>query len=228
MTLNVWGDASWGDASWGGEPPEDFEFVEFIDAGRNINSALRNWDIPPTIQSESNDYDLVNALVQSLDEIDNSLELIYNNQHIDTASGDDLDRIGEFVGVKRETEELDRRYRTRIKARFRAATIEPTTDTFTEFVSAILSTDVENFSILRTDFRPKVTVSAQSAIWQNNELTEQTLVELLERGVPAGHAVNIQEQGTFELKSDGQTDDPDKGLTSDSTQNGGTLATDVV
>ena len=195
---------------------------------RNINDATREWDIPPTIQSESNDYALVNALVQSLDEVDDSLEIIYNAHHINTAAGEDLGRIGDFVGVARETNEGDERYRTRIKSVFRAATIEPTIDEFSEFVAAVLATSVDNFTILREQFRPEVTVSAQGDVWQQNNLDAETLVELLERGVPAGHAVAVQEQGTFHLKVDGEVDDPDKGLTSDSIETGGTLAADLL
>lgn len=222
MTLNVWGEETWGDGYYG------VEYVDIISDGRNINDGVRAWDIPPTIQSESNDYSLVQALLTPADEIDDSLELIYNAHHINTAAGDDLDMIGQFVGVARETNEGDERYRTRIKAQFRAATIEPTTDEFSEFVAAVLTTDIDNFTVIREQFRPEVTVSAQGEVWEQNDLTVQTLIELLERGVPAGHAVNVQEQGTFRLKVDGEVDDPDRGLTSDSIETGGTLAADLL
>jgi hypothetical protein len=222
MTLNTWGEASWGDGYYG------VEYLDIITDGRNINDAVSEWDIPPTIQEESNNYALLRGLLQSSDKVDESAELIYNAHHINTASGEDLDEIGKFVGVDRESNESDSRYRTRIKARFRAATIEPTTDNFTEFVAAILATGIDNFTILREQFRPEVTISAQGNVWESNDLTAQTLVELLEDGVPAGHAVNVQEQGTFRLKVDGEVDDPDQGLTSDSIETGGTLASDLI
>src|SRR6056297_3147177 len=109
---------------------------------RNVKDGVSEWDIPPTVQTESNNYSLLRGLFQSVDEVDESLEIIYDGHHINTASGEDLDEIGKFVGVDRESNESDNRYRTRIKARFRAATIEPTTDNFTEFVAAILATDI--------------------------------------------------------------------------------------
>jgi len=221
MTLNTWGEASWGDGYYG------VEYLDIITEGRNINDAISEWDIPPTIQEESNNYALVRALLQSADKVDESAELIYNAHHINTAAGEDLDRIGKFVGVKRKTDEVDGQYRTRIKARFRAATIEPTTDNFTEFVAAILATDIDNFTLILQQFLPEVIISAQSEIWEQNSLTAETVVDILESGVPAGHAVNVQEQGTFRLKVDGEVDDPDKGLTSDSISTGGTLASDL-
>jgi hypothetical protein len=202
----------------------DLEFA----GDRNIKRGVSEWDIPPTVQKESNNYSLLRGLFQSADAVDGSLEIIYNGHHVNTASGEDLDEIGKFVGVDRESDESDSRYRTRIKARFRAATIEPTTDNFTEFVSAILATDVRNFTILTEQFRPEVTVSAQGETWEQNNLNIQTLVTILERGVPAGHAVNVQEKGTLQLKIDGEVDDPDQGLTSDSIETGGTLAADLL
>ena len=222
MNIETWGKASWGDGYYG------VEYLDIITEGRNINDAISEWDIPPTIQPESNNYDLLRGLLQSADEVDESAELIYNAHHINTAAGEDLDRIGQFVGVKRQSNEVDSRYRTRIKARFRAATIEPTADNFTEFVAAILATDIDNFTLILQQFRPEVIISAQSEIWEQNNLTAETVVDILESGVPAGHAVNVQEQGTFRLKVDGEVDDPDKGLTSDSIETGGTLASDLI
>jgi len=222
MNIETWGEASWGDGYYG------VEYLNIITEGRNINDAISEWNIPPTIQKESNNYDLLRGLLQSVNEVDESAELIYNAHHINTSAGEDLDRIGQFVGVGRESAESDSRYRTRIKARFRAATIEPTTDNFTEFVSAILATDIDNFTLILQQSRPEVIISAQSEIWEQNSLTAETFVDILETGVPAGHAVTVQERGTFRLKVDGEVDDPDRGLTSDSIETGGTLASDLV
>jgi len=158
MTLNTWGEASWGDGYYG------VEYLDIITDGRNINDAISEWNIPPTIQTESNNYDLLRGLLQSVDEVDESAELIYNAHHINTAAGEDLDRIGQFVGVKRQSNEVDSRYRTRIKARFRAATIEPTTDNFSEFIAAILATDIENIALILQQVRPEVIISAQGEI----------------------------------------------------------------
>ncbi len=222
MTLNTWEEASWGSGYYG------VEYLDIITEGRNPDNSISEWDIPATIQKESNNYALLRSLLQPADAIDGSLELIYNSHHINTAAGENLDKIGNFVGVQRESDELDARYRTRIKARSRAGTIEPTTDNFTDFISAILETDSDNFRLIPQQFRPEVVISAQSEIWQQRELTNETVIELLENAVPAGHSVSVQEEGTFALRTDGETNDPSKGLTSDSIETGGTLASDLV
>jgi len=195
---------------------------------RNEFDAVDTWDSPATVQEDSNNRAVLRSLLSSLDAVDDSLTVIYDQHHINTASGNALDRIGEFVGVDRQTGEGDDTYRSRIKGRFRAATIEPTTDNFTEFVATLLNTNMGNFRLLRGPNSPVVTVSALPNVWESAGLTNQTLANLLDDGVPAGHAVQIQEEGTFRLKVDGEVDDADQGLTSDSIETGGTLSADVL
>lgn len=221
--IEIWGTGSWGVDQYWGDPKYDV-----ITSGRNLRLAVDSWPRPSTSERNSNNRALLRALVTSLDSIDESLEQIYNEHHINSSTGSELDRIGQFVGVTRQSNESDSRYRTRIKARFRAGTIEPTTDNFSEFVATLLETSINNFSLTLPQGQPVINVSAQSSIWEDNDLTASTLVDLLNNAVPAGHNVNIQEEGTFQLKQDGDTDDPSTGLTSDSISTGGTLSSDVV
>jgi len=73
-----------------------------------------------------------------------------------------------------------------------------------------------------------VSVFANPQVYESSALSAQEISEILGGGVPAGHSVNAQESGTFRLISDGESNDPDKGLTSDSIETGGTLAADLV
>ena len=52
--------------------------------------------------------------------------------------------------------------------------------------------------------------------------------EFLSEAVPAGHNVRAFEIGSFRLKSSGDSDDQDKGLTGDGTSTGGTLTREIV
>jgi len=121
-----YGEGGYGSSTYGG----------IVD--RNLPFAVREWDSVATIEDGSNNRSLVRSLLESTDNIDESLARIYSDHHINTSTGEALDRIGDFVGVPRQTNETDTRYRTRIKANFRAGTIEPTTDNFTEFVITLL------------------------------------------------------------------------------------------
>lgn len=197
---------------------------------RNITEAFDQWDSGIEFGPGSNTYRLVDALLSQADRIDDDLEAVYDQQHINSATGENLDKFGNLVNVSRQTGESDARYRVRIKARLRAATIEPTFDQFVQFVASVLNTSNENIGFT-TNYGgdpATVTVSAPQDIYDSVALTESEVADILGEGVPAGHEVQALVGGTFRLRSDGEISDPDKGLTSDSISTGGTLAEDIV
>jgi hypothetical protein len=122
------------------------------------------------------------------------------------------------------------KYRARIKATFRASTMGTTYDQFVEFCSNVLSTSFENIEFITLyDANPAViTVRAPERVFNDIGFTPSNIDSLLGKGVPAGHTVNTEISGTFEVKPDGAEDDPDKGLTADNIETGGTLLEDLV
>jgi len=222
--IDVWGQSTWGDAYWG-----DFPDREKIPLARNVPVATANWESAATIADGSTNNTLIQSLLaQTADSLDQDLEDTWANHHINTAQGDALDRIGEFVNVARQTNESDAKYRTRIKARFRAGNIDPTIDNFLEFVASVFAVSPDNFTLDRTPSVPVITVSANDEIWQQNDLSIAETQELFERAVPAGHTVQLQQAGgTFRLIDDAGINDPAAGLTSDSIDTGGTLTFDI-
>jgi hypothetical protein len=205
------------------------ETYDRIQNGRNITEAEQQWESAIDFSPRSNTYKLFRALLSVSERIDNDLEEIYEQTHINSATGSELDQFGELVDVDRETGEGDDRYRARIKAAFRASTIGTTFDQFTEFAATVLNTNLSNLNFA-TQYKADpgtVRVGASPEVYDQLNITEQDAKELLGRGVPAGHEVIILEGGTFRLKADGDTDDPSKGLTADDITSGGTLAEDL-
>jgi hypothetical protein len=205
------------------------ETYDVIDADRNLRTAENKWDSPLVFGPDSNTRSLVRALLSEADRIDSDLESIYAAQHINSSSGQDLDKWGRLVNVQRQTGEADDKYRARIKAEFRQGTMGTTFNQFAEYCATVLSTDVQNLSFTFNEAEAAtVTLSADGSIYSNVNLTNQDVQSIIEDGVPAGHEVNVIEEGTFRLIEDGDTNDPSKGLTSDSTSDGGTLSEDIV
>ncbi len=196
---------------------------------RNIRYAEKNWDSALAFTDGSNTHTLIEALLSAYNSVDDEIESLYKQTHINSATGAELDQFGELVNVERKSNESDAKYRARIKATFRSSTMGSTFDQFTEFVSVVLNTDIDNIRFLTPykRFPATVDVSANTEIYDALNLTTQDVIELLERGVPAGHKVRVFEEGTFRLKSDGDGDDPSKGLTSDNIETGGTLLQDL-
>lgn len=205
------------------------EEYDRIEDDRNISEAEREWDSPVDFSPNSNTYALMDALLSVSDRIDNDLEEVYEQIHIDSATGRELNKIGELVDVDRDTGEGDDKYRARIKASFRAATIGTTFDQFVQFCATVLSTQIDNLNF-RTNYDAApaaVTVGADPSVYDDVNLSSSEVINLLGRGVPAGHEVRVVEGGTFRLKQDGEEDDPEKGLTADDISTGGTLAEDI-
>ena len=273
------------------------------DDERNIREAEQSWDYALTFNTGSNNKKLFQVFSSLLDEFDCDIQEIYNAQHINSATGYDLNKYGQLVNVNRKSEEINSdeyiygfpfgdtlesdetftvkstekyfiqqdttingllevngevlsqesfdgsgvisgsgsvvgdddtvfsedKFRARIKATFRASTIGTTFDQFVEFTASILTTDFDNIDFLTSyDATPAtVIVRANEAVFNSVGFSASDVDNLLNEGVPAGHSVNVEVSGTFELKSDGQTDDADNGLTADGIQTGGTLTEDL-
>jgi len=198
--------------------------------GRNIAEADAEWGSGIAFTPQSNTYKLLRALLSEAGRIDDDLKDVYDSSHIDTASGDNLDKLGDLVNISRKTGESDAAYRARVKAEFRAATIGTSFEEFIEFVAVVLDTNPDNVDLF-TNYggRPAVVdVYTNTSVYNNAALTSTQLKDVFGSGVPAGHEVRVIENGTFQLKVDGDTDDPDKGLTSDAISSGGTLAEDLL
>jgi len=205
------------------------ESYDRIENERNISEAEQQWDSAIDFSPRSNTYRLFDTLLSSNKRIDSDLEEIYEQTHINSATGDELDQFGELVDVDRKSGESDDKYRARIKGSFRASTIGTTFDQFTEFASVVLSTSIDNLNFA-TQYAADpgtVRVGAQEEVYNNLNISPDEAKEILGSGVPAGHEVIILEGGTFRLKEDGDTDDPSKGLTADDITSGGTLAEDL-
>lgn len=198
---------------------------------RNLTTAEREWDNEGiSFNDNTNTYKLVRALLAPADRIDADLEAIKDAHHIDTATGKQLDKIGRLVNLRRKNNGSDEKYRARLKVQFRVGNIGTTFDAFSEFSSSLLDTDIDNI-FFTFDFDSNaatVDVSADPEIYDNADITRDEARDFLGRAVPAGHNVRVFNGGTFRLKSDGDTDDPSLGLTSDSMDDGGTLASEIL
>jgi len=193
---------------------------------RNTAEALNEWDSSIAFDERSNTYKLLEALFEPLDTLDDNIDEVYHDQHINTAEGGALEQFGNLVQTQRRTGETDDTYRARIKAAFRTGNIGTTFDEFAQFCASVLDTDIQNLNFAQNlaANEATITVGADQQVYDNADLTAETVKDILEDGVPAGHAVEIVSGGTFRLREGGDAPEPEKGLSGDGVE-GGTLAT---
>ena len=208
---------------------DDIRLISLTD--RNIKRAEDEWDNSGIAFGKStNTHQLVESLASMLDRSDKTLYDVKRSKHIDTASGSDLDRFGELVQLDRKSEESDDKYRARLKLQFRVGNIGTTFDAFSKFAAVLLETNIDNITFNSNfELNPATfDVGAELEVFNKASISRLETAEFLSEAVPAGHNVRAFEIGSFRLKSSGDSDDQDKGLTGDGTSTGGTLTREIV
>lgn len=157
------------------------------------------------------------------------LDAMLDARRIQTAAGEQLDRIGRrFGGITRKTDEEDDKYRRRIIGRVVAAR---SSGTFADILSAaatVIGTD-ENRITLDRQQPVTAVVTVKEAVIDQSVLTAAEVENILQDAVVAGHDLTVQTVGgtPFTIKASGDVDDPSRGLTSDSISTGGVLVSDA-
>lgn len=171
------------------------------------------------------------ALSESNDYVKRQLDFVRQAHHIDDASGVQLDRLGLTAGVRRKENEGDDRYRARIKATVIAGRSSGTFDDILSATTSILDTSEDNVE-LDTEFSTDPATAfiyVHPSALDATPLTASDLTTILSDVVLSGHRIEVVRQGSnpFTFVDDTMVNDPDLGLTSDSTQTGGGLASDI-
>lgn len=173
---------------------------------------------------------LAGSLGEKTEWIERTLDQIREARHIDDAAGKQLDRIGQLLGVRRQSGEQDPQYKARIKAEAIAGRSSGTFRDILDGMAAILETEKQRIELKRDDAAiATAEITVQSVDVDDAPITISDLKDAAKDMVLAGHAVNVVEsqKNAFTLIADGGTNDADKGLTSDSITTGGTLVEDL-
>jgi len=163
--------------------------------------------------SDSNNYKLLSILDSEFQSIEQTISDIKNAHSVDYASGKSLDYIGQLFNIRRQQNETDEHYRTRIKISFSKLTEMATIKDIKEVVAAALKTTTSRVRVNdRYDIEP-----AYLDVWvwlqdlNNIGLTVEELKDLLQAIKPAGVKLDTKQFGTFEYRSAADTSDPTKG-----------------
>lgn len=198
----------------------------------NIETAVDEWGnlaLPPIYDEGSNIRKLLKALLSEHDRIDSDLKDILDGRHLSTATGKELDRIGELGNVLRKDGESDDKYRARIRAKLTAGNSSATFDDIALFITTTLSVDPEGVTI-STDFATSPTAVITEIDYDDLDglqITDTEFSDIVATLVPAGHTTRVTATGTFELSSESYTPPSGTGLTDDSGTAGGTLSGDI-
>lgn len=168
------------------------------------NEIVKNWDHPISLSEEKTLYKLLTVITEENRRIDVGIEEIYDDKFLNTATGTELEKLGDWVGVERKTGEGDDKLRTRIKAEFAAQASDTTYETFAKVTLSILETTPKTIDInTPPNSNPKVIeIEVDGSVLDDSSLSISELTPLLNKTVSADARVDIITTGTFAFAGD--------------------------
>jgi uncharacterized phage protein gp47/JayE len=165
----------------------------------NVEDIVDNWDHSIDLREEDDLYKLLQVVARENQRIDLDIEYIYDNKFVNTATGKELEKIGELVGVRRKTAEPDTKLRKRIKGEFAVQASDTTFKQFASIALTLLETEPEGIEIHTPPETAAKVVEIQidGSVIDDNALTKSELIDMLNRVVSIDARVNIIETGTF-------------------------------
>lgn len=165
----------------------------------NTQDIVENWDHPVSLFEGDNLYKLLEVVALENNRIDLDIEEVYDDKFLESATGKELEKIGDLVGVDRKTAEGDKKLRKRIQAEFAAQASDTTYEMFASVTLSILETDPTSIEIITPpDSIPKVIeINVDGSVLDDSPLSRTEIADLLDRTVSASARVDIKESGTF-------------------------------
>lgn len=165
----------------------------------NREEIIENWNHPIEPHEDTNLYQLLQVLVSENKRLDIELDEVYDNRFVDTATGSSLGKIGNLVGINRKTGEKDSKLRKRIRAGFAAHASDTTYNSFATAALAILDGSPDSVSFVTPPETPNKTVEVQmdAGDFEDNPLTEDELIVLLNGALSIDGQVIVKTTGTF-------------------------------
>lgn len=170
----------------------------------NIEDVIQNWDHPINIGESDNLHKLMEVVATENRRLDIELDELYDNRFLGTATGAQLEKIGDLVGVIRKQGENDPKLRKRIRGAFAAKASDTTYDAFTSAALSIMEADPKSVEFITPpDTEPKtVEVQIDGSVMEGIPLTQDELTVLLNGALSVDAQAKITETGTFAFEGD--------------------------
>jgi uncharacterized phage protein gp47/JayE len=148
---------------------------------------------------------LMTALIGELQQVNTTIDAIYNERYIETATGDRLDRLGAPVGVERKTGETDAKFRDRVRAGYLIAISDGSFEAIAKVAVALLDADPGQVTLEgppATD-GGAARIEVADELVNNSPLTLSEISDELTRAAVLGHRVEVLTTDTFRLGESG-------------------------
>lgn len=170
----------------------------------NIDDIVEHFDYPINPHDTENLYKLLEVVTSENRRLDIELDELYDNRFLATATGKELEKIGDLVGVIRKTDEADSKLRKRIRGAFAAHASDTTYESFTSAALSIIEGSADSVEFATPPETPAkvIEISISGAVFEANPLTRSELVTLLNGALSADAQANILVTGNFAFDGD--------------------------
>jgi hypothetical protein len=158
----------------------------------NIESDMENW-LPKTGEMR----ELLEPVAESSARYLQATDDVYQSLIIETAQGQELENIGNPLGVYRNTNEKDELYQARIKSFYRQIINNGSPSDIIESLSLILNISKQSVIVENgggVEFRVKVPLKSL----QNKSFTENNIENILNTLSAATYTISVTGSGTLE------------------------------
>lgn len=189
-TKNSWGDGAWGTGVWG---------IQLSLTSDLDDEILRLW---PFTQIRPGDNGAIRPHLRvfglALDRTQFRINNVKQQQSIDTATGESLEKLAGEVNLTRETNESDERLRFRTTIQKAVTRSNGTLNGLETVLAIVFGADiVANMQLSTPSSAPVVQLIIPAAIVQDSPLTRAELEAALDDAIPATDRLRIITDNTF-------------------------------
>lgn len=170
----------------------------------NEQTAAEAWDVPGVdIFHGSSQRRLLRTLLQSLATLDDSIDDVYADRFVMSASGTALDLLSGEVNLQRQTGESDDRLRRRILARYKQRQSSGTYDDLAAVSKILVDTNDVQIEAAEETGGGTARVIYNEADLNASPFTSTEVTEILEESLIATDTLDVGTTGRFVFSSDG-------------------------
>jgi hypothetical protein len=167
---------------------------------RDVRETLQR--VQPALRvTEDGNLDIyLRTILSQIKSLEADIGEVADQRFVETATGEELERLGEQVGVERKTGEADSALRRRIRAAYAAARSTGTYEDIAQVALLLLDADPSEISIVRaenTGSPGTARVEVPTPVLSASPLSEPQIVDILGDAAVGGHRIQIQQSDVF-------------------------------
>lgn len=153
----------------------------------NVGKFNAEWDLGSIDTKEQPTAALIALLLSENSRLDATIDEVFKQQHIESATDSSLDLLSKEVGAERKKRENDEHLRKRVLSRSATRTFSTTGSDVSDLVGLIFDERGEDITIGVLPDKPVLEVTAPQSVVDEHILTQSEIEELLNDGVASSY-----------------------------------------